>query len=118
MLIADLLAVLFPHFARLRVESMDVVGRTVRIRARGHEPSTACPGCGTVSTRVHSRYERKISDTAISNQQALIHLQVRRFFCDSAGCERRTFVEQIPELMPDQATFALSTTARRRLSSA
>ncbi|MET7391301.1 transposase family protein [Streptomyces sp. NPDC005522] len=75
---------------------MDVVGRTVRIRARGHEPSRACPGCGMVSTRVHSRYERKISDTAISNQQALIHLQVRRFFCDSAGCERRTFVEQMP----------------------
>lgn len=47
---------------------------------------------------MHSRYERKLADTAVGNQQTVIHLQVRRFFCDHAGCDRRTFAEQIPEL--------------------
>nr|WP_329154814.1 hypothetical protein [Streptomyces sp. NBC_01456] len=31
-----------------------------------------CPGCGTVSMRVHSRYERKVSDTAVAGRQAQI----------------------------------------------
>ncbi|MFI1184160.1 transposase family protein [Streptomyces sp. NPDC020799] len=69
-----------------------------RIHARGREPAAVCPGCGTVSTRVHSRYERKISDTAIAGQETLLHLVVRRLFCVSAGCGKRTFAEQIDGL--------------------
>lgn len=57
-----------------------------------------CPGCGTESVRVHSRYERRISDTAIANQQTVLHLRVRRFFCDNADCGKRTFAEQIDGL--------------------
>ncbi|MFE2954648.1 ISL3 family transposase [Embleya sp. NPDC059267] len=83
---------------RLHVESVRVTGRTVRIQARGREPSAICPGCGTESIRVHSRYERRISDTAVSNQQCVLHLRVRRFFCDSTGCVKKTFAEQIPDL--------------------
>ncbi|MFF4828990.1 transposase family protein [Streptomyces sp. NPDC001312] len=98
MSVAELFAALFPHFARLHVEFVRVIGRTVCIRARGREASAVCPGCGEAATRVHSRYERRPSDTAISNQQAVLHLQVRRFFCDEADCERRTFAEQIPGL--------------------
>ncbi|MYS79259.1 transposase family protein [Embleya scabrispora] len=98
MSVADLLAVLFPHFVRLHVEFVRVTGRTVRIQARGREPSAICPGCGTESIRVHSRYERRISDTAVSNQQCVLHLRVRRFFCDSTGCVKETFAEQIPDL--------------------
>ncbi|WP_405576327.1 transposase family protein [Streptomyces sp. NBC_01092] len=48
--------------------------------------------------RVHSRYERRLSDTAISNQQTVLHLRVRRFFCDDGGCEKKTFAEQVPGL--------------------
>lgn len=98
MSVADLVAVLFPHFVRLRVEHVWVTGRTVRIHARGREPSAICPGCGSEGRRVHSRYERRLSDTAISNQQTVVHLQVRRFFCDDGACEKRTFAEQVPGL--------------------
>ncbi|MFI1259137.1 transposase family protein [Streptomyces netropsis] len=93
-----MIAVLFPHFALLRVELIRPTGCTVRIQARGREPSAACPGCGTVSRRVHSGYERKMSDTAISNQQAILQLRVRRFFCGSSDCPKKTFAEQIPGL--------------------
>ncbi|MEV5646398.1 ISL3 family transposase [Streptomyces flaveolus] len=98
MSVDDLLAVLFPHFARLHIESVRVVGRTVRFQVRSREGSAACPGCGQMARRVHSRYERKVADTAVGNQQTVLHLQVRRFFCDGVGCVRRTFAEQIPEL--------------------
>ncbi|WP_370266345.1 ISL3 family transposase [Streptomyces sp. V4I8] len=98
MSVAELIAVLFPHFGALHVERVWVTGRTVRIHARGRKPAAVCSGCGAVSTRVHSRYERKISDTAIAGQQAVLHLGVRRFFCVSADCGKRTFAEQIDGL--------------------
>ncbi|MFH8978587.1 transposase family protein [Streptomyces sp. NPDC017890] len=52
----------------------------------------------TVSGRVHSRYERKMPDTAISNQQTVLHLQIRRFFCGNSDCPKKTFAEQMPDL--------------------
>lgn len=89
---------LFPHWVHVRVKSFEVVGRTVRVGACGRAPSAACPGCGVDSSRVHSRYERRPADAAVGNQQTVLHLRIRRFFCDNGDCERRTFAEQIPEL--------------------
>jgi hypothetical protein len=98
MSVAELIAVLLPHLALLHVEAVTTSGRTVRVHARGREPSAACPGCGGRSARVHSGYERKVADLAISNQPSVLHLRVRRFFCDAAECAKKTFAEQIPGL--------------------
>jgi hypothetical protein len=57
-----------------------------------------CPGCGTVSRRVHSSYGRRLAGTAAGGQEVVVDLQVRRFFCGSAGCGRKTFAEQVPGL--------------------
>ncbi|MGC7103042.1 transposase family protein [Amycolatopsis lurida] len=54
-----------------------------------------CPGCGSRSGRVHSRYERRVSDAAIGGQEMLICLQVRRFFCGNEECSKKTFAEQV-----------------------
>ena len=57
-----------------------------------------CPACGTVSGRVHSRYERRLSDKAVSGQETTIELTVRRFFCLAGACQKVTFAEQVPGL--------------------
>ncbi|MEU0990659.1 transposase family protein [Streptomyces sp. NPDC005953] len=80
---------------------MDLIrstGRSVRVSARGRAPGAECPGCGSWSGRVHSGYERRIGDTAVCGQELVLHLRVRRFFCDNAECGKRTFAEQIPGL--------------------
>ncbi|WP_432705861.1 transposase family protein [Amycolatopsis taiwanensis] len=56
-----------------------------------------CPGRGVVSARVHSRYRRRLSDTAIGGREVLIRPQVRRLFCDNTACGRRRFAEQVPD---------------------
>ena len=61
-------------------------------------PEAGCPGCGNRSERVHSRYRRRVSDTALGGAETLICLPVRRFFCQNSGCGRRTFAEQVPGL--------------------
>lgn len=70
----------------------------MRIQVRAAAAQAACPSCGTASWRVHSRYQRRLSDVAASGQEVLIHLQVRRFTCGNDACKRRTFAEQVPGL--------------------
>ena len=51
-----------------------------------------------MSGRVHSRYERRLSDTAAGGQEVMICLTVRRFFCLEPSCKKTTFAEQVPGL--------------------
>lgn len=78
--------------------------RTVRREA-------ACPGCGTVSARVHAGYRRRLADLAVAGGRVVIDLAVRRFRCPAAECGRRTFVEQVDGLTE---RFARSTSSLRR----
>jgi transposase len=70
----------------------------VRVLARTGASQAACPGCGAMSRRVHSRYQRQLADTATGGQEVLIHLQTRRFFCGNDACAKGTFAEQVPGL--------------------
>jgi transposase len=58
-----------------------------------------CPDCGTRSTAVHSRYERRPADLPSFGREVRLSLRVRRFYCRQALCPRRTFVEQMPALV-------------------
>jgi transposase len=89
---------LFPHLAGVSVERVFLAGRVVRIRVRSSASQAACPACGTVSRRVHSRYERRLSDLAVSGQEVMLELSARRFFCIAVTCGKVTFAEQIPGL--------------------
>lgn len=80
------------------ISAVDVAGSTVRIDAATREEAVACPGCSTPSRRVHSRYRRRLADTAITGREVVIVLRVRRLFCGNTGCGRRTFAEQVPGL--------------------
>jgi transposase len=76
------------------VERIFLAGRSVRIVASTRCPQAACPECGTVSGRVHSRYERRLSDSAAGGQEVMICLSVRRFFCLDATCKKTTFADR------------------------
>jgi hypothetical protein len=47
---------------------------------------------------VHSRYERRLLDTAVAGQETMVLLRVRRFFCRNTACAKKTFAEQVPGL--------------------
>lgn len=76
------------------------LGSTVRIYSYVDGSGAECQGCGSRSERVHSRYQRRLSDTAMggAGRETLICLQMRRFFCDNKDCARKTFAEQVPGL--------------------
>ncbi|MEQ7124877.1 transposase family protein [Actinopolymorpha sp. B11F2] len=70
----------------------------MEISARTRRTDVACPRCGSVSRRVHSRYWRRLADTAVGGRPVLIKLEVRRLFCSAASCPAVTFAEQVPGL--------------------
>ncbi|MFI6369159.1 ISL3 family transposase [Nocardia sp. NPDC050630] len=77
---------------------MEVRGSTVWFDARTHTDTAACPKCGTVSDRVHSRYVRHLSDRSVGGGEVRIRLQVRRFRCPERQCSRVIFAERLGDL--------------------
>lgn len=85
---SDALSLALPHLADVEVEEVSLAAEPVRILAREKATSAACPGCGTVPRRIHSRYERRLLDAAIAGREAVICLQVRQFLFLSAGARQ------------------------------
>ncbi|MEU4232005.1 transposase family protein, partial [Nonomuraea sp. NPDC026600] len=67
----ELLAVVFPHLAAVRIERVHRMGATVRVKAATRGSKGECPACGCDSVRVHSRYERCLSDLPVAGQEVL-----------------------------------------------
>lgn len=89
---------LLPHLAGVIVEKAELTGTWLCIWARARAEEAACPGCGSRSGRVHSRYVRRLADAAIGGRRVVIRLAVRRFFCAWPGCPAVTFAEQVEGL--------------------
>ena len=92
------LGILLPHLAGVIVEEVTVAAGLLLVLARARAATAACPGCGTASGRVRSRYERRLADAAVGGRQVEIRLAVRRFSCPDRDCGRRTFAEQVDGL--------------------
>jgi transposase len=90
----ELLFMLFPHLAGLRVERVADAGEAVVIWARCRALQARCPSCGSVSSRVHGGYARMVADGAAGGRPVLIILAVRRFRCADPSCAKVTFSEQ------------------------
>ena len=57
-------------------------------------PVGACPGCGTRSKRIHSRYRRRLADLPLAGKPVQLVIDARRFHCDAVFCGRRIFAER------------------------
>lgn len=69
-------------------------GTTALITVRAVAKANACPGCGTRSERVHSRYRRRLADLPIAGRPVRLMVFARRFYCNAVLCGRRVFAER------------------------
>jgi transposase len=87
-----------------RVERVMPVGPDLlHVTAHGTRPGGRCPDCGRASRAVHSYYHRRPADLSSLGSQVRVGLRVRRFYCRTPGCARRTFAERLPELVAPRA---------------
>ncbi len=87
---------LHPLGALVAPEAITVVAVTV-------SPTAACPRCGTLSVRVHSRYMRYFADLPCGGVPVRLNLHTRRFFCDAPACPQRLFTERLPTVAAPHA---------------
>lgn len=69
-------------------------GSELLIGVRSIAKTSACPGCGTPSERVHSQYRRSLADLPAAGRRVRLIARVRRFYCDAILCGRRIFAER------------------------
>ena len=86
---------MLPHLAGVVVEKAERLPGLLVLYGRAGGERGRCPRCGVLSSRVHSRYERRLADAAVGGQRVVIRLAVRRFFCVSVACPACTFAEQV-----------------------
>lgn len=98
---------LLPHLTAVVIDQVEHSEAGVRIWARPRTSSAACQACGQSSSRVHSRYDRHVADAAVAGRPVVLRLRVRRFFCDTLECPKRTFVEQVEGLTTRYARRSL-----------
>ena len=77
------------------VDDVTVGPDWVVIAAHAVGRSAECPGCGHLSRRVHSRYERYLSDVPAHGRRVRVRLTARRFRCPHWGCPRKIFAERL-----------------------
>lgn len=94
---------IFPPEASLKIEDIEKVGQQIDIYARSTRTEASCPDCQTASPWVHGRYWRHPQDLPCVGLTVRLHLEVRRFACRDQGCCRKTFAEDLTELLACRA---------------
>ncbi len=87
---------LLPDLPGFSIEQITLADGVITVLAQSRTTRASCPVCASLSSRVHSRYERTLSDLPWSGRTVRLVVQVRRFFCQQPTCPRMTFVETIP----------------------
>jgi transposase len=83
--------------AGLIVDDITESETVIVVCARSKASEHACPRCGTLSSRVHSRYVRTAGDLPCTGKKVELRLATRRFVCNAPLCQRRIFAERFDE---------------------
>lgn len=106
------LQLLFPHLRGFRLRSFQREPQRVVLTCERITRAALCPVCGSLARRIHSRYQRTVWDLPLHQQQVVLHLHVRKFYCDQPTCPRRIFAERLPQVTTPHGRF---TTALRQV---
>jgi transposase len=90
-----------PTCLRLERIISSAISLTLVVRTIG--PTAACPRCGAMSGRVHSRYRRRVADLPWHGVAARLELHARKFLCVGLDCPQRVFTERLPRVVAPHA---------------
>ena len=79
------------------VESAVCDGAATVITVRPTSDTSLCPGCGASSGRIHSRYQRRLTDLPLAGRPVRLVVVARRFRCVTVMCGRRIFTERFED---------------------
>jgi transposase len=110
-------AMLLPDAVHLRLDSLTAApdGQALTLVLASTQTAAPCPVCGTVTTRIHSRYTRTVLDLPWAGMLVQLRLHVQKFFCNTRDCIRTIFTERLPQVLAPRArrTERLATAQQR-----
>jgi transposase len=99
----SMLTTLFSLPSYLLLEDVLIENQVLTLVITSTLTEVSCPDCRQSSSRMHSRYTRRLSDLPCQGRAVRLLVQVRRFFCDAPACSRKTFAETFPGVAPKHA---------------
>nr|WP_245587552.1 ISL3 family transposase [Cylindrospermum stagnale] len=90
---------LLPPYLQLEGWQISPPTTQVRLTIVSMGASANCPICHSPTVRVHSHYERTLTDLPWGQYRVIWQLQVRKFFCTNTACPRRIFTERLPGMV-------------------
>jgi transposase len=78
---------------------VEITAAQLTVEVISTQPFARCPKCGNLSDHVHCQYQRTVHDVPCGGRSVVLRLCVRKFFCWTATCPRKVFVERLPDLV-------------------
>jgi transposase len=79
----------------LEILSGDIAAEVITLTVISTQQNPRCPLCGRSASRVHSQYQRHLTDMSCAGRRVRFVLHVRKFFCDEKTCARKIFAERL-----------------------
>jgi transposase len=76
---------------------------TITLVVKTSEKQAMCPCCQRSSSRIHSRYIRRVADLPWHGVAVKLELHTRRFRCQNSLCTQRIFCERLPRVITHYA---------------
>ncbi|MGP3919067.1 ISL3 family transposase [Nonomuraea sp. 10N515B] len=92
------LSLVFPSLQNVEITEILPAEDTVTIITRDGATQAACRSCGTITTRRHGSYRRRLHHDAVEGHAVVVEVEVTRFRCDNPGCDLGTFTAELPGL--------------------
>jgi len=86
---------LLPDPDALRLDHVAVEEDVIVFHVATTAQTAACPACGCLSARIHSRYRRTLQDLPWQGNTVRFLLTVPKFFCDNPECRWKVFAQRI-----------------------
>ena len=93
----DLCTDLLPPQALLQTKTIGIAKGEITLDVAVTAAQASCPTCTQPSAHIHSHYWRTLADLPWATTPVRLHLRVRRFWCATPHCARRTFTERVPQ---------------------
>jgi transposase len=107
-------SILLPDPALFEVISYSLEAKVLTLEVRTKRGNAKCPDCHQISNRIYSRYARTVRDLPMAGFAVILHICVRRFFCDNPSCPRCTFTERLSGIIESYARRTNRTIASQR----
>ena len=92
----DLSQLLPDHF---RLNEHQICETTIPISLIATQTVGRCPICQVPASKVHSFYQRTLTDLPICGKAVSLRVHLRKFFCQNDQCPRKIFAQTSPDYL-------------------